>query len=133
MPLTSIAIPESWIRAGSGLKPKKETTTAVQFPTMTTTQRDALTPVNGMVIFNSTTATIQKYESGVWGDFGGGGYSTFLALTDTPSSYASQAGKAVVVNAGATALEFVSAVQEFDGGNFSDTYVNAVGFDAGAF
>lgn len=64
---------------------------------------------------------------------GGGGSSTFTALTDTPSSYTGQAGKAVVVNAGATALEFVSAVQEFDGGNFSDTYVDAVNFDAGAF
>ena len=37
---------------------------------------------------------------------GGGGSSTFLALTDTPSSYASQAGKIPVVNGGETALEF---------------------------
>ena len=63
----------------------------------------------------------------------GGGVSTFLGLTDTPSSYVSQSGKMAVVNTGETALEFVSAVQEFDGGNFSDTYVDAVNFDAGAF
>jgi hypothetical protein len=37
---------------------------------------------------------------------GGGGASTFLELTDTPSSYTGQAGKAVQVNSGGTALEF---------------------------
>lgn len=37
---------------------------------------------------------------------GGSGASTFLALTDTPSSYSGQAGKAVVVNGTADGLEF---------------------------
>lgn len=37
---------------------------------------------------------------------GGGGVTDFLGLTDTPDSYAGQAGKVVQVNAGATALEF---------------------------
>lgn len=63
----------------------------------------------------------------------GAGSTTFLALSDTPDSYAGQAGKMLVVSAGETVLSFVSAVQEFDGGNFSDTYINAVNFDAGAF
>lgn len=34
--------------------------------------------------------------------------TTFLQLTDTPASYTGHAGKYVVVNAGATALEFIS-------------------------
>lgn len=38
----------------------------------------------------------------------GSGSSTFLGLTDTPSSYASQALKIVRVNAGETALEFAT-------------------------
>ena len=38
-----------------------------------------------------------------------GGVSTFLGLTDTPDAYTGQAGKAVVVNAGASALEFGTA------------------------
>ncbi len=38
---------------------------------------------------------------------GGGGSSTFLGLTDTPSAFTSQAGKAVAVNVGETALEFI--------------------------
>lgn len=41
---------------------------------------------------------------------GGTGVSSFTALTDTPSSYASQAGKTVRVNTGETALEFVQSL-----------------------
>ena len=33
---------------------------------LTTVQRDALTPANGMLIYNTTTATVQKYEAGAW-------------------------------------------------------------------
>ena len=40
------------------------------------------------------------------GGGGGGGASNFLALTDTPASYAGQAGKYPKVNAAADALEF---------------------------
>ena len=35
---------------------------------MTTTQRNALTAVNGMIIYNSTTSTIQGYVGGSWTD-----------------------------------------------------------------
>lgn len=38
------------------------------------------------------------------------GVSTFLALTDTPSSFSGQGSKVVRVNSGATALEFQTAV-----------------------
>lgn len=37
------------------------------------------------------------------------GSSTFLGLTDTPSSYSGQAGKVVSVNVGETALEFITS------------------------
>lgn len=39
----------------------------------------------------------------------GGGVTTFLGLTDTPSSYSGEAGKTLVVNGGETALEFSAA------------------------
>jgi len=39
---------------------------------------------------------------------GGGGVTTFTALTDTPGNFTSQAGKYLKVNAGATALEYVT-------------------------
>ena len=73
--------------------------------------------------FNVFTGKLDYYSSG------GGGASTFLALTDTPSAYTSKSGYAVVVNTLANALEFVTSVQAFDGGTFSDTYINTVDFD----
>ena len=44
-----------------------------------------------------------------------GGVSSFVQLNDVPSAYTGQGGSFVRVNAGATALEFVSAI---DGGSF---------------
>ena len=35
---------------------------------MTTTERNALTAANGMVIYNSTTNKMQAYENGSWAD-----------------------------------------------------------------
>jgi len=40
----------------------------LKLPSLTTTQRDALTPANGMVIYNSTTNEFNKYENGGWAD-----------------------------------------------------------------
>jgi len=38
----------------------------VILPRLTTTQRDSLTPVNGMMIYNTTLAKFQGYEAGAW-------------------------------------------------------------------
>lgn len=42
-------------------------TTAPTLPSLTTAERDALTPFNGMVIYNSDTNQNESYENGVWG------------------------------------------------------------------
>ena len=42
------------------------TTGFVQLPALTTTQRNALTPVNGMIVYNSTDNKFQGYENGAW-------------------------------------------------------------------
>lgn len=43
----------------------------LELPSLTTTQRDALSAVNGMQIYNSTTAQMEAYEDGSWGALGG--------------------------------------------------------------
>lgn len=42
--------------------------TYLKMPSLTTAQRDALTPAAGMVIYNSTTAKLQCYAGGIWND-----------------------------------------------------------------
>lgn len=54
--------------------------------------------------------TISAGAQGPVGPPGPAGASTFLALTDSPDSYAGQAGKGVTVNGAATGLEFTTAV-----------------------
>jgi hypothetical protein len=44
----------------------QSTTRAFLLPRMTTTQRDAMTPVDGMMIYNTTTAVIEGREAGAW-------------------------------------------------------------------
>ena len=39
---------------------------ALTVPTMTTVTRDALTPVNGMIIYNTTDSKFQGYENNSW-------------------------------------------------------------------
>ncbi|MDI6654350.1 MAG: hypothetical protein QME59_00480 [Candidatus Hydrothermarchaeota archaeon] len=43
----------------------------LQVPKLSTTQRDALAPVNGMLIYNTTTNQFERYQAGAWGAFGG--------------------------------------------------------------
>ena len=42
------------------------TTGFMQLPQLTTTQRNALTAVNGMLIYNTTDSKLQGYEGGAW-------------------------------------------------------------------
>ncbi len=39
---------------------------ALELSVLTTTQRNALTATNGMVVYNSTTSKIEAYAGGAW-------------------------------------------------------------------
>ena len=50
----------------SGLLELNSTTQALIVSRMTTGQRDLMTAVNGMIIYNTTTATLQGFQGGAW-------------------------------------------------------------------
>lgn len=52
----------------TGIVTLERTTGALVLNRLTTTQRDALTPVNGMIIYNTTTNKVQAYASAAWVD-----------------------------------------------------------------
>jgi len=71
--------------AVSALLELASTTGALLITRLTTTQRDALTPVDGMIIYNSTTSKLQGYEASAWRDIKGApdtGWSTSGTAAD---------------------------------------------------
>lgn len=52
--------------ATSGLLDMISTTRTLILPRMTTAQRDAMTPVDGMMIYNTTTGVVEAREGGAW-------------------------------------------------------------------
>lgn len=61
------------------------TTKAVLFPRMTTVQKNALTAVNGMQVYDTNIGAMECYMAGAWGACatgGGGGSVTSVALAD---------------------------------------------------
>ena len=58
--------------------------------------------------FGGVTYTYSATKT-AWTGASGGGSSTFVGLSDTPTNFTNAGGKSVAVNSGATALEFVDA------------------------
>jgi hypothetical protein len=66
-------------------------------------------PTAGDLYFNNSAASMFVWNgtTSQWEPFSGGGtFTTFIQLTDTPNTYAGQAGKMLVTNPGQTALVF---------------------------
>lgn len=70
--------------------------------------QDGIKVGQGVDTIDFTGADVTKTVNGVKVSINGSGSSTFLDLTDTPSSYSGQALKFARVNAGETALEFAT-------------------------
>lgn len=56
----------------------------IKLNSLTTTERDALTPAVGMMIYNSTTATVQRYENGAWKNASG---NTVVSVGNANADY----------------------------------------------
>jgi len=52
--------------AATGAVSITTTTGALTLPRLTTTQRNALTAANGMIIYNTTDSKFQGYAGGAW-------------------------------------------------------------------
>ena len=61
-----VSIPAAGAPAASAALEIGGTTGALLLPRMNTTQRNALTAVNGMIIYNSQTNLFEGYENGAW-------------------------------------------------------------------
>lgn len=74
---------------------------AILFPRMTSTQRNALTPTSGMMIYSTTNNRIEAYENGVWVDYSGV-VATDVSYLSTPSFISLR----TTVNSSSTSLLF---------------------------
>jgi hypothetical protein len=74
-----------------------DATTAVKLPSMTDTERDALAaPLAGMVIWNTTSTQLERYDGSSWGAFAGGvtDHGALTGLSDDDHTiYALLAGR----------------------------------------
>ncbi len=75
-----------------------EYTDAIVIDSLTTTERDALTAANGMVIYNSTLSVFERYENGAWREF-----------TDLANLTIASAAQGDVFFRGATAIQRLGA------------------------
>lgn len=75
------------------------------------------TPAEGWRVYIKDENLPYYFNGSAWAVDAGGAPTTFLGLTDTPSSFSGQGGKDVRVNSGASALEFYSSPYDVGGFN----------------
>jgi hypothetical protein len=86
------------------------TTKALRLPVLTTTQRDALAALEGMVIFNTTTNYVEYYDGTSWVSVtGGGGGGGNLAVRTETSNYTAVTTDDVILCNGAITVTLPTA------------------------
>lgn len=75
-------------------------------PTAPSGEWEFYAPKTGWFLYNVADATFYSYSGSTWVGLATGGATAFTGLSDVPASYSGAGGKAVEVNAGATALVF---------------------------
>lgn len=106
----------------------------VKLNNLTTTQRDALTPAAGMVIYNTTTASVQRYDADSWDDVGGAEVAQTRTFFVSKNGNDSNAGTSInksflTIGAAKTAVDALSPIPSTtaratiiipDGGSYSE-------------
>jgi hypothetical protein len=75
----------------------------IKLISLTTTQRNALTAANGMLIYNTTSAKVQKYEGGAWADVAAGALQLYVENPSTPTVPTAAGTNGVAIGYGAAA------------------------------
>lgn len=74
----------------------------IKLLSLTTAQRDALTPANGMLIYNSTLNRVQSYEGGAWGSVGSS-LELYAESVSSPTPPTAAGSNTVAIGDGASA------------------------------
>ena len=115
----------------------------ITFANKTTTQRDALTAAEGMMLYNSTTDQIELYNGSSWGALGGGNADNYFATSglsakdlglglhiktaDSGASVANEADELVVEGSGDAGMSILSGTGNTGSINFGDSGDNDIG------
>ena len=86
------------------------TSSYIKLPELTTTQRDNLTPAEGMLIKNSTTGTIQSYTGGAWASVGTDATANMSTTVAGKAEEAAVSEQAAHTATGGTGARLVPAV-----------------------
>ena len=91
---------------------------------LTEVQRDNLSAIEGMLIFNTLKKETEFFNGTIW--LGIQGFDEFTELTDTPANYVGASGLVVQVNSGETALEFGQDLRTTASPTFDDITITGL-------
>ena len=103
-------------------------TASLPCPVMTSTERDALNPVKGDCVFNSTSNALNIYTT-AWGAIGGGGAGTTIGYVKDETSSGNNAGSCSAGSWATRTLQTTSG----DFGDFGSLSSNVITLDAGTY